>query len=151
MDGQLVSAHDPIMDTTADIMLLYRIDPSRNMARFYRLSIQPTLFGGSSLVRNWGRIGTEGRLMVELYDTPEEADTACERMTSRKLRRGYRYDGATCFAQEIVTAKGAKTASADFVEPATPAEWSPGRTIYAQGALEFPESTPGQPQCLGER
>ncbi|MFW8646219.1 hypothetical protein ACOJBO_45130 [Rhizobium beringeri] len=52
--------------------------------------------------------------MVELYDTPEEADTACERMTSRKLRRGYRYDGATCFAQEIVTAKGAKTASARF-------------------------------------
>ncbi|ASS59350.1 hypothetical protein BS629_12865 [Rhizobium leguminosarum bv. viciae USDA 2370] len=100
LDGQLVSAHDPIMDTTADIMLLYRIDPSRNMARFYRLAIQPTLLGGSSLVRNWGQIGTEGRPMVELYDTPEAADTAFERVLGRKLRRGYRYDGATCFAQE---------------------------------------------------
>jgi hypothetical protein len=37
---------------------LHRIDPARNMARFYVLSIQPTLFGGASLIRNWG--GSEG-------------------------------------------------------------------------------------------
>nr|WP_245512272.1 hypothetical protein [Rhizobium leguminosarum] len=89
--------------------------------------------------------------MVELYDTPEEAATACEHMTGRKLRRGYRYAGATYSAQEIVTPQGAKTASADFVRPATPAEESPIRTICAQRALEFPESTSEQPHCLKER
>ena len=34
-----------------------RIDNARNMARYYTLSIQPTLFGE---VRYWGRIGTRG-------------------------------------------------------------------------------------------
>jgi predicted DNA-binding WGR domain protein len=40
---------------------LRRVDVARNMARFYVLSIQPTLFGGASLVWAWGRIGTNGR------------------------------------------------------------------------------------------
>lgn len=35
-----------------------RIDPACNMRRFYRMSIQPDLFGGASLVREWGRKGT---------------------------------------------------------------------------------------------
>jgi hypothetical protein len=35
---------------------LRRIDPARNMRRFYRLDIQPDLFGGVLLVK-WGRIG----------------------------------------------------------------------------------------------
>ncbi|WP_245314359.1 WGR domain-containing protein [Rhizobium sp. R634] len=94
LDGQTGSAHDPVMDAQADTTLLYRIDRALNMARFYRLSIQPTLFGGSSLVRNWGRIGTEGRLKVELFDTLGQAAVALERVASRKLRRGYRHENA---------------------------------------------------------
>jgi predicted DNA-binding WGR domain protein len=47
---------------------LRRIDPARNMARFYGLSIQPTLFGGASLVRNWGRIGTKGQMVIKTFD-----------------------------------------------------------------------------------
>lgn len=35
-----------------------RVDVARNMARYYSLLLQPTLFGDMSLVRNWGRIGT---------------------------------------------------------------------------------------------
>nr|WP_280950941.1 WGR domain-containing protein [Rhizobium sp. R339] len=70
------------------------MDSSRNMARFYRLSIQPTLFGGSSLVRNWGRIGTEGRLKVELFETLGQAAVARERVASRKLGPGYRHENA---------------------------------------------------------
>lgn len=122
LDGELLNSQDPIMDAQADITLLYRIDPSRNMARFYRLSIQPTLFGGSSLVRNWGRIGTDGRLKVDLFDTPSEAANACERMADCKLRRGYRHERELPSARGIVTPQGAKTASAGFVEPATSAE-----------------------------
>ncbi len=40
---------------------LHRIDPERNMHRFYLLTVQPTLFGGVSVIRNWGRIGSSGR------------------------------------------------------------------------------------------
>ena len=33
---------------------LRRIDPTRNMARFYAMAVQPTLFGEWSLQREWG-------------------------------------------------------------------------------------------------
>ncbi|TAX62854.1 WGR domain-containing protein, partial [Rhizobium ruizarguesonis] len=39
-------------------LYIERIDPSKNMARFYALSIEPNLFGETSLVRSWGRIGS---------------------------------------------------------------------------------------------
>lgn len=68
---------------------LRRIDPARNMARFYGLSIQPTLFGGASLVRNWGRIGTNGQAMVETFDEGAEAGDAFARLERRKRNRGY--------------------------------------------------------------
>ncbi|MBA92724.1 MAG: WGR domain-containing protein [Phyllobacteriaceae bacterium] len=69
---------------------LRRIDPSQNMRRFYSLSVQPTLFGGASLVRDWGRIGTRGQSMIETFDTPAEAGDAMLRLERRKRRRGYR-------------------------------------------------------------
>lgn len=70
-------------------LYLRRIDPDRNMARFYVLSVQPTLFGGTSLVRNWGRIGTKGRSKVETFDEEQELDTAFTRLECVKWRRGY--------------------------------------------------------------
>ena len=38
-----------------------RVDPETNMYRYYRLRLMPDLFGGMSLLREWGRIGTQGR------------------------------------------------------------------------------------------
>ncbi|MBD0415384.1 WGR domain-containing protein [Oryzicola mucosus] len=67
-----------------------RIDPARNMARFYSLSLQPTLFGEVSLVRNWGRIGTDGRGMIETFSALAEAETARRRLERVKRRKGYR-------------------------------------------------------------
>jgi predicted DNA-binding WGR domain protein len=69
--------------------LLRRIDPSRNMARFYALSIEPSLFGAAALVREWGRIGSRGRRRIELFGRREEAEAALNRIESRKRRRGY--------------------------------------------------------------
>lgn len=69
---------------------LQRIDPSQNMRRFYTLAIQPTLFGGASVIRNWGRIGTCGQSMMETYDSPDDAETASMRLEGTKRRRGYR-------------------------------------------------------------
>ena len=73
---------------------LHRIDPSRNMRRFYTLVIQPTLFGGASVIRSWGRIGTNGQSMMETFDQPEEASVALGRLERAKRRRGYRDVGA---------------------------------------------------------
>ncbi len=36
---------------------LRRSDDPRNMRRFYRLDVQPNLFGGVLLVKEWERIG----------------------------------------------------------------------------------------------
>lgn len=72
-----------------DLTCLRRLDPSRNMARFYVLSIQPTLFDEVSLVRHWGRIGTQGRQKIELFDTSEGASAALAKLTEKKRKRGY--------------------------------------------------------------
>lgn len=74
---------------------LRRIDPAQNMRRFYSMSIQPTLFGEASLIRNWGRIGTRGQTMVETFDTPDDAERAFGRLERSKRRRGY-LDTITC-------------------------------------------------------
>ncbi|WP_461328112.1 WGR domain-containing protein [Bradyrhizobium huanghuaihaiense] len=68
---------------------LRRIDATRNMRRFYLLSIQPTLFGGVSLIRNWGRIGTNGQTMVQTFDGSDEAGDAFGRLERAKRKRGY--------------------------------------------------------------
>lgn len=69
---------------------LRRIDPAQNMRRYYSLSVQPTLFGGASLIRDWGRIGTRGQTMMETFDTADDADLAFDRLERNKRRRGYR-------------------------------------------------------------
>lgn len=72
---------------------LRRIDPSRNMARFYVLALQPTLFGEVSLVRNWGRIGTMGRQKIELFECAGSAEAALSKLAARKVKRGYFHNG----------------------------------------------------------
>ncbi|MEQ8375280.1 MAG: WGR domain-containing protein [Roseibium aggregatum] len=69
---------------------LRRIDPARNMRRFYCLTVQPTLFGGASLIRDWGRIGTRGQTMMETFESPADAARALVRIERTKKRRGYR-------------------------------------------------------------
>lgn len=77
------------MEIQDEIILLTRVDRDRNMARFYRLAIEPTLFGGFVLRRTWGRLGTWGQ--SRLFYCPD-LDTAHEhrvRLTAQKLRKGY--------------------------------------------------------------
>ncbi|MCB5205574.1 WGR domain-containing protein [Neorhizobium sp. T786] len=67
-----------------------RIDPTRNMARFYELSISTTLFGNVSLTRSWGRIGTRGQSRVHLCETEQQAVVLFLDLLKRKRKRGYR-------------------------------------------------------------
>jgi predicted DNA-binding WGR domain protein len=79
----------PRMHNDQPPQFLRRIDPSRNMARFYVLLLQPTLFGETTVVRQWGRIGTRGRQKIEHFETGAEAAAALKIVASRKARRGY--------------------------------------------------------------
>jgi predicted DNA-binding WGR domain protein len=48
---------------------LRRLDPAKNLARFYLLDVQQDLFGQWWLVREFGRIGSPGRVMQKPYRT----------------------------------------------------------------------------------
>lgn len=63
--------------------------PPRNTWRFYALSAQPTLFGEVSLIRSWGRIGTNCQTIVQTFDGTAEAVEAFGRLERAKRRRGY--------------------------------------------------------------
>lgn len=74
---------------TIQYLVLDRLDPSCNMARYYVLSIEPSLFGDATLIREWGRIGRPGQRRIELYDSQSRAVEALETWLQRKRRRGY--------------------------------------------------------------
>lgn len=68
---------------------LTRVDPELNMARFYGVTVQPTLFGETSILRNWGRIGSKGQGMMVTYDDATQALAALKKLEQQKRRRGY--------------------------------------------------------------
>ena len=72
-----------------DSMHLRRIDPNRNMARFYAMSLQPTLFGEWSMLREWGRIGSSGQVASGCFASEPEAMQAMAEHLKAKLRKGY--------------------------------------------------------------
>jgi predicted DNA-binding WGR domain protein len=71
-------------------LVLHRIDPGQGIRRFYSLMIERDLFGTVRLVRNWGRIGANGKEMVEMFSSELEAGQALEALAAVKRRRGYR-------------------------------------------------------------
>jgi predicted DNA-binding WGR domain protein len=48
-------------------IVLERVDPVRNIARYYVLSMEPTLFAKHTLIRGWGRIGGLGRERLHFF------------------------------------------------------------------------------------
>ena len=68
---------------------LTRIEAEKNMRRFYRLDMQPTLFGEYALVREWGRIGRGGQVRSTPYPTEQQAIDALALTMAKKVRRSY--------------------------------------------------------------
>ena len=68
---------------------LVRIDPESNTRRFYAARVQATLFGTFALVREWGRIGSPGRVEIEEHVSQEEAEAALTKLRQTKEKRGY--------------------------------------------------------------
>ncbi|RAI45323.1 WGR domain-containing protein [Rhodoplanes roseus] len=71
------------------VVHLTRIDLAQNLERFYRLDVQPDLFGGWSLVREWGRIGRPGTVRITSFGTISEAEAVRIQLWHAKKRRGY--------------------------------------------------------------
>ena len=67
----------------------HRVDPTRNMARFYMLSLEPTLYGEMVALGHWGRLGTGGQQNLSLQPTLAEAENVLARQIARRRRRGY--------------------------------------------------------------
>lgn len=67
-----------------------RIDPSKNMARYYTLYLQQTLFGETSLVRCWGRIGARGQETIDVFADEREPIGLFLRIAHQKRSRGYK-------------------------------------------------------------
>ena len=74
-------------------IILYRIDPSRNMRRFYRLDLDRDMFGFWVLIRQWGRIGRRGQHQATSFVSKDEAVSALQNQTRAKQLRGYKVQG----------------------------------------------------------
>ena len=70
-------------------MDLTRIDANSNCRRFYRMELAPGLFGGWSLIREWGRIGQPGQVRIDWFDTKAAAKDARFDIQMQKAKRGY--------------------------------------------------------------
>jgi predicted DNA-binding WGR domain protein len=62
------------VDSPSRHIVLERVDAVRNAARYYALSIEPTLFPKYTLIRRWGRIDSVGRERLQFFG----ARTRCE-------------------------------------------------------------------------
>ena len=72
-------------------IVLERVDRARNIARYYVLSIEPTLFAKHTLIRRWGRIGCLGRERLQFFgiEDASRAQVTLETWLARKRKRGY--------------------------------------------------------------
>ena len=78
-------------DSSSLHIVLERVDPARNIARYYVLSIEPTLFATHTLIRRWGRIGCLGRQRLQLFggEDATRAQATLEMWLTQKRKRGY--------------------------------------------------------------
>ncbi|MGC8733364.1 MAG: WGR domain-containing protein [Halothiobacillaceae bacterium] len=119
--------HSPIqLDVFPTDVQMRRIDPARNMRRFYRLSVQRDLFGRASLVREWGRIGFRGQTMVETHPEEGRAIPTLMSLAAVKKRRG----------SSLATAVRAR--SADRATPEPPARHQRLAPSSSPGPEQFP-------------
>jgi predicted DNA-binding WGR domain protein len=74
----------------AQPVTLRKVNPSRNMARFYSLEVERDLFGRVVLVRRWGNIGGTGKTRFDKHNGEGEALVALTALKTAKQRKGYR-------------------------------------------------------------
>ena len=68
---------------------LTRIDRTRNIDRFYFVTVLPNLFGDWTVMREWGRRGSPGTVRLSSYALLNEAEITEQRTIKRRLQHGY--------------------------------------------------------------
>jgi predicted DNA-binding WGR domain protein len=77
------------LEVFPDRLHLRREEPSKNLRRFYLMTVQRDLFGGATLIREWGRIGSPGKLQIEHHPDEGRAVNALAEIMAAKRKRGY--------------------------------------------------------------
>nr|QCL10143.1 WGR domain protein [Rhizobium rhizogenes] len=85
------------------------------MARFYELSLEPTLFGETSLVRIWGRLGTRGQQRIDVFSSERRAVEAFLALLRQKRAKGYRPGRADFALATVGIPKRSRLQSANHV------------------------------------
>src|ERR1700735_714795 len=75
----------PLFEEAASLI---RVRPEQHEWRFSRMEVWPDLFGRALLLRQWGRIGTEGRRRLDPHPDPGAAINALARLAGPKRQRG---------------------------------------------------------------
>jgi predicted DNA-binding WGR domain protein len=71
-------------------MKLTRIDPQKNMHRFYEVHVQSTLLDTHAVICTWGSVKSRyHRLRMIKTGTREEAERIARQIIERKTRKGY--------------------------------------------------------------
>ena len=83
--------HNPSsqLEVFPDRLRLRRIDPDQNMSRYYFMTVQRDLFGGASLIREWGRIVSAGKVQVTHHEDEGLAVDQLAEFSRSKAKRGY--------------------------------------------------------------
>lgn len=66
-----------------------RRNTALNEARYYRLSVERTLFGDWAVIREWGRIGRRGGQREHWCRSHAEAERLLADLAGERARRGY--------------------------------------------------------------
>lgn len=65
-------------------VILYRINAPKRMHRYYRMDVQPDLFGQWCLMREWGRIGSTGQTRSFPFPTRRKQKRRCNARVAEK-------------------------------------------------------------------
>ena len=69
---------------------LIRVGFASQQDRFYRTVVWADLFGGVSLVREFGQMGRPGQMRLDAHGDQDSARKRMARLIREKQRRGYR-------------------------------------------------------------
>jgi len=72
-----------------DQVRLTKVVPEENQHRFYLMRTLPDLFGSCGLLREWGRMGSPGRMRLDWHVDEGAAVNALTNLCRQKQRRGY--------------------------------------------------------------
>lgn len=90
LDVPIVPGDDVGMISQPYQLYIERTDPTQNMARYYAMQIEQTMFGEACLTRRWGRIGKRGQEKQHVFEREEEAVLLFLDLLKQKRARGYR-------------------------------------------------------------